>query len=143
LKLRAARNGYLYCNIRVNRKPRTVKPHRLVMELFKGIDVDRPEVNHIDGNKRNNQLSNLEWVTSSENKLHALRLGLKVNPFGATAHGFKGVVEVLDKEGNVIDTLSGDREIKQKGYTSCGVSSVITGRQNTHRGNYFRRRTYE
>lgn len=52
--------------------------HRLVAEAF--IDNDDPdciEVNHIDGNKRNNHVDNLEWVTRSENCKHAYRTGLK------------------------------------------------------------------
>ena len=109
------------------------------MEVFVGIDPIRVEVNHIDGKKENNALSNLEWVTSSENKQHAIDTGLKVNPYGRAAHAFKGVVEVLDKSGEVLDTLSGQRETVDKGYTSSGVSAVITGLQKTHRGKYFRR----
>lgn len=51
--------------------------HRLVAETFIPNPDDKREVNHIDGNKLNNNVCNLEWVTSSENKLHALRTGLK------------------------------------------------------------------
>ncbi len=52
--------------------------HRLVAEHFIPNQFNKPEVNHIDGNKSNNKVSNLEWNTVSENRLHALKTGLKV-----------------------------------------------------------------
>lgn len=48
--------------------------HRLVLQTYKG-ESDL-EVNHVDGNKLNNHIDNLEWVTSKENKQHAKQLGL-------------------------------------------------------------------
>lgn len=56
---------------------KSVLLHRLIAEVFIPNPENKPEVNHIDGNKGNNAVSNLEWVTSSENKLHALRTGIK------------------------------------------------------------------
>lgn len=56
--------------------------HRLVaMAFVKGM-VSGKEVNHIDGNKRNNAASNLEWVTKSENQLHAYKIGLRRPTYG-------------------------------------------------------------
>ena len=52
--------------------------HRLVADLFIENPDDKREVNHIDGNKLNNNVCNLEWVTSSENKAHAKAEGLWV-----------------------------------------------------------------
>lgn len=50
--------------------------HRLVAKAFIPNPDDKPEVNHIDGNKFNNCKDNLEWVTSAENKQHARQSGL-------------------------------------------------------------------
>ena len=56
---------------------KTFRVHRLVLMAFAPIEnMYKLEVNHIDGNKKNNSLSNLEWVTSSENKFHAFATGL-------------------------------------------------------------------
>ena len=62
----------------IDGKKKTYRVHRLVLMAFKPIDnPDSMEVNHIDGNKKNNSLDNLEWCTSSENQKHAYRTGLQ------------------------------------------------------------------
>lgn len=56
----------------------TYSVHRLVLENFYPVDnMEELQVNHIDGNKLNNNLKNLEWTTPSENVKHAFSIGLK------------------------------------------------------------------
>lgn len=75
LKLSKDKDGYLTVGFCKDGKKTRHKVHRLVMSAFVG-DSDL-QVNHIDGNKENNCLSNLEYVTSSDNIKHAYRTGLK------------------------------------------------------------------
>lgn len=71
--------GYERVRITNNAGKRTTpRVHRLVAQVFIPNPENKPEVNHIDGNKLNNNVSNLEWVTASENKLHDIcQLGTK------------------------------------------------------------------
>lgn len=69
--------GYLDCRIPDKEgKKRSPRVHRLVAELFVIKREGANFVNHIDGNKLNNVAENLEWVTQSENVIHANKMGL-------------------------------------------------------------------
>lgn len=68
------RVGYYVVGLSMNGKNHNIEVHRLVATAFIGERPYKHEVNHIDGNKLNNNVSNLEYVTRSENGLHAYRV---------------------------------------------------------------------
>lgn len=73
-------NGYLIFGHFSNGNRLNVLVHRAVAECFLGKYPEGCEVNHKDGNKLNNRLTNLEYVTRSENLIHATRMGLNQLP---------------------------------------------------------------
>jgi hypothetical protein len=71
----AATRGYEQVSLSCSGKTHKVYVHRLVAEAFlKGMDET---VNHINGDKRNNKVNNLEWCSYSDNNRHAFAIGLK------------------------------------------------------------------
>lgn len=62
--------GYIGVDLYIDKKRVKRFVHRLVAQTFIDNPLNKPEVNHIDENKKNNNVENLEWVTDSENKLH-------------------------------------------------------------------------
>ena len=70
------KNGYMLMTIYEFGKPYKRYLHRLIAEAFIPNPEHKRTINHIDGNKTNNSLSNLEWATDSENHKHAYRTGL-------------------------------------------------------------------
>lgn len=66
----------LYCSVK--QKGKTFQSHRLAAIVFVPNPDSKPCVNHIDGDKLNNHISNFEWVTFAENNKHAYVIGLKV-----------------------------------------------------------------
>ena len=71
--------GYLYVILCKNKKTKHLTIHRLVVESFIGEIPKGLTVNHKDGNKQNNNLSNLEIITYKENTRHAMKNGLHRN----------------------------------------------------------------
>ena len=72
--LKGQPNGKGYLRICIGGKLMFI--HRLVAEKYIPNPLNKPQVNHKDGNKKNNRADNLEWVDNSENRIHAVKLGL-------------------------------------------------------------------
>ena len=102
--------GYLYVNLCKNKKIYHKYIHRLVADAY----IDNPEnklcVNHIDGNKENCCVSNLEWNTYAENNIHAYRVLGKTNKNNKIS---KPVLQ-YDLQGKFIKEYPSYREAKRQ-----------------------------
>ena len=86
-------NGRGYINVTLYKNGKSYRKvvHRLVAEAFIPNIENKPQVNHIDGNKHNNFVGNLEWVSQSENMKHAFKIGLE-------EHGMKNKKHKLESK---------------------------------------------
>lgn len=71
-------SGYISVKLYKNSKQKSFLVHRLIALYFIENIKKKSYVNHLDGIKTNNKIENLEWVTNSENHIHAYELGLKL-----------------------------------------------------------------
>lgn len=92
-------NGYVHVRLSVQSRHFNRYPHRLVALAFLGNPKMGEEVNHIDGVKANNRVTNLEWISRSENHRHAFRLGLRSHEglFNGEKNG-RAVISAQDAE---------------------------------------------
>lgn len=75
-KVSPGKRGYYVVSLRKDGKMYLRTVHILLGRAFLHNPLNKPQINHIDGNKLNNSLSNIEWVTQRENNLHARATGL-------------------------------------------------------------------
>lgn len=126
--------GYARVFIRKrNEKSKSVPVHRLVAMAFIPNPKNLPQVNHIDGNKKNNSVKNLEWVTASQNKLHSFRvLGAKRGRLGCigSLNSNSRAVYQYDLNGNFIQEWGSILQAQKK----IGVNNSAIG--NAARGKY-------
>jgi hypothetical protein len=119
-ELRPATSGreYKHVGLRKGGSKKVFNVHRLVAIAFLGPPpTPKHQINHIDGNKLNNNVSNLEWVTSAENEAHAARMGLK-------ARGSEnGAAKLTESDIPAIRALKG-HEPHRVTATRYGVSEV-------------------
>ena len=99
-KSKSPKQRYIQILLSKNNKNKSVALHRLVAQVFIENPENKSDVNHIDGNKRNNSVENLEWVTHSENMIHASKSGLT-----STTNSQCEELELLDENNNIIKTF--------------------------------------
>lgn len=89
MKLQLKSTGYVNIKLCRPKNHKYYRVHRLVAENFIDNPENKPHVNHIDGNKENNSVNNLEWVTPLENIRHAHANGYYENIIGEKQWGAK------------------------------------------------------
>ena len=127
LKVRHDNCGYRQVGA-VHGSPQRV--HRMVAETW--IPNPNPnyytQVNHLNGDKDDNGVENLEWVTPSENIRHAYRTGLKKGYAKGTPVRIVETGEVFESQAECARRIGGDQGT---------IAHCLAGRQSTHRGYHF------
>ena len=124
---RANPGGYQYVNFKINGKGHNFAVNRIVANAFIPNPNHYLEVNHINGDKTDNRVVNLEWVTSSANKKHSHESGLR------QSNGKK--VEQLTLSGELLNTFdSVSAAAKYIGCSVGAISNCCNGRTKTSQG---------
>lgn len=129
LKLSVNEHGYLITTIRINNVPYNLKIHRIVAQTFIPNPDNKKTVNHIDCNKLNNAVSNLEWSTHSENIQHAYD-----NNLNYSDSQYKAVLQ-YSKQGEFIQEYKSISEAKKTlKIKGNHISDVCNGRMKSAYG---------
>ena len=120
---------YLEVRLFKNNKSTAKVIHRLVANAFIPNPESKPQVNHIDGNKLNNRVDNLEWMSNSENQKHAYSLGLQPSRAGEN----NSKAKLTDKDVTLLKELynSGKSVVEVSKSTNINLSlirQIIYGR---------------
>lgn len=135
LKPRKNDNGYLIVGLYKNAIGKNCRVHRLVAEAFIENPENKPQVNHIDGNKQNNAVTNLEWCTRSENEIHSFRvLHQKHNmrgKFGKLHPNSRIILQIDPDTSKVINKFYGSHEAQRiTGIHSANILCCCSHRTN-------------
>lgn len=137
------KRGYYAISVRKNGKLKLLTVHRLIAFAFIPNPKDKPYINHKDGNKLNNDISNLEWATSSENNLHAYKTGLKyVSEYqknktslmnrGSNQHNSKLKEHDISGIRRLNKTIKGKEIAKIYNVSKSTISQIISGKTWKH-----------
>ena len=133
-------HGYYCVTITLkNHKQKVVQVHRLIAQTFIPNPKNKPQVNHKDGNKLNNDVSNLEWVTVQENIVHAFENGLNkgskpwLGKTGASHNKSKAVVR-CDLNWNELEEFPSVTEASKYYGNLSHISACARGERKTSGG---------
>lgn len=130
-KSREQFGSYLVVNLRKEGKNKVWLVHQLVAKAFLDNPNNYPVVNHIDGNKHNNNVENLEWCTYRDNNIHALKNGLR-KPRG------NAIVQLSMEDRSIIaEFISVSEASRVTGIGRSSISHCVNGRIERAGGFYW------
>lgn len=121
--------GYIFVMFNINGKTYRKTVHRLVAKAFIPNPDNKPQVNHIDGNKSNNDISNLEWNTREENMQHAYKTGLNAGVESANMYSAKLTNETCRELIKLLFDGLSNEEIGEKFNLHSRYVSLIRGKK--------------
>lgn len=132
LKIKKDNKGYCRVYLSKNKVTKFVPVHRLVAMAFIENPNNKPQVNHIDGNKTNNNVTNLEWCTNSENQIHAVRTGLNDHSKYNSGKKKKSVLQIDAITGEVIKEYNSIKEasVAVNRKSCANISACCKGKRN-------------
>ena len=133
LSQRVGKGGYLLVTLGLKDERVQRLVHRVIAETFIPNIENKPEVNHIDSDRRNNSVSNLEWVTKSENMRHAFAYGKKTQKGekNATAKLNDSIVKQILKEYSTGD-VSQKEFAERYGVCKATIHNIINRKSWVH-----------
>lgn len=126
--------GYVLVHMSVGGRSISRRVHRLVAETFIQNPFRKAQVNHIDGNKKNNGVENLEWSSPKENSEHASRTGLVD---GRTTSQSKPII-VVSPDGFEKEYPSLCEAARRLNLVQGNISYCLQGKRKQHKGYRFR-----
>lgn len=122
-----SRGGYLRINFRKNKKIKHYLAHVIIAKTFIPNPENKPEVNHLDGDKNNIAYTNLAWATKSENMQHAFDTGIKKSMKGER-HGRSKLTEAQVLE--ILRSCEPQTKLSKMYGVSDGMISLIKNNIN-------------
>lgn len=141
LRLSEDKKGYLRVRATIQREKMCFKVHREVAKAFIQNPNGLPQVNHKDGNKKNNSAENLEWVSNEENARHAIENGLWENVFAASSRSNelrKIKIRSIDSDTGEVRYFE-SVSAAERFFGSRHISDVLNGKRTKAAGQYFER----
>lgn len=119
--------GYSQVGLSKHNLRKSYRLNRLVANAFIPNPENKPEVNHIDGDKKNNRVDNLEWVTGKENIQHAIKTGL------VDRRNRRKAVLQIDMEGKIVAEFDSIKSAaKNTGIQNGTICAVCKGYKHAH-----------